>query len=107
MIASVLVWRTVGPSPARYTVIWVTGIAEFVERSTEDANSPARTSAEPKAAIIAPLSVQYLIGGIRTVIPASAHRTAARPRSRELAENPPPITRVSTPCSRHAAIVLA
>src|SRR5688572_23866112 len=73
--------------------------------SRDEGATPARATAEPSAAIIAPLSVQYRMGGIRTSTPASAHRCAASSRRREFAENPPPITSVVTPCRSQAAKV--
>src|SRR5690625_1543665 len=74
--------------------------------SRSEGGSPAATTAEPSAAIIAPLSVQYRIGGMRRVMPASANRSAASSRSRLLAENPPPTTTVPTPRLVAAASVL-
>lgn len=75
--------------------------------SSADGATFAATMFAPSAAIIAPLSVQYRIGGIRKVIPASAHRSAAISRSCEFAEKPPPMTRVSTSCRWQAASVFA
>src|SRR5699024_11382023 len=62
-----------------------------------------RDTADPRAAIIAPLSVQYRSGGMRTSIPSRAPCSAMSSRSRELAENPPPMTNVVAPTARHAA----
>lgn len=72
-----------------------------IDESTPMFNSlgvrPRRATALPSAAIIAPLSVQKRIGGMRTSIPASAHLAVAASRSWLFALNPPPITRVATP----------
>ena len=69
--------------------------------------TPARTAADPRAAIWAPLSVQKRSGGRRRVMPASSQRSAARERRRELAEYPPPTTSVPQPVSRQAWTALA
>src|SRR5699024_1933889 len=100
--------RRAVPAPSAHATARtrVSGIPESIVMSRSEGGSPAATTAEPSAAIIAPLSVQYRIGGMRRVMPASANRSAASSRSRLLAENPPPTTTVSTPRLVAAARVL-
>src|SRR5690606_33638977 len=101
--------RTRAPQalPTGHTDTVVTGSAESAGRSHGLGGTPAATSWAPSAATIAPLSVQSAGRGIRSVTPAAAQRRSASARRRELAATPPPITRVSTPCSRQAATALA
>src|SRR5690606_29215953 len=64
-----------------HAVIRSKGIDESTPMPSPLGSTPRATTALPSAAIIAPLSVQYLSGGIRTVIPRSAPRACARSRS--------------------------
>jgi hypothetical protein len=57
---------------------------------------------EPRAATMAPLSVQREAGGIRTLTLALSHLCLASSRSRELAATPPAITKLSIPESLQA-----
>jgi len=57
----------------------------------------------PSAAIIAPLSVHSANGGTRKSTPALWHSSSARPRTRELAATPPPMSSRGTPYSSQAA----
>lgn len=75
--------------------------------SRPEGATPLRTSSQPSEAIIAPLSVQYRMGGILRATPAFAARSAASSRRRELAEKPPPITRASQSNASQATRALA
>src|SRR5450756_2526432 len=91
---------------AQETRTSVIGRDESAGRNRVDGGRPAATTAAPRAATIAPLSVQRPGRGTRSPMPAASQRFAARARSRELAATPPPITRSVTPCSRQAATAL-
>jgi hypothetical protein len=73
----------------------VTGIDESAGNPNGDGAFPARTSSEPNAATIAPLSVHNPGRGTRTAMPAAVQRSSAIARSREFAATPPPISRCS------------
>ena len=68
---------------------------------------PRATSSAPRAATIAPLSVQSPGRGTRTRMPTAAARSSAIARSREFAATPPPISRCSMPVRGHGVERLA
>ena len=70
----------------QWAMLTSNGIPESGAKSMGLGAIPARTAADPRAAICAPLSVQKRSGGRRKAIPASSQRSAARDRRRELAE---------------------
>ncbi len=57
-------------------------IAESAGMSSAEGAAPCATSCAPKAATIAPLSVQSPGRGIRSRIPAASQRSRASARSR-------------------------
>src|SRR5690606_38071653 len=91
---------------AALTWISVTGRVESAPNSSVDAPRPLAISSAARPAIIAPLSVHRLSGGMRTVTPAAAARSSATSRRRRLAITPPPSSRRGTPRSAHAASAL-
>jgi hypothetical protein len=77
-------------------------MAEAASMPKAEAGRPAEIASEPRAATMAPLSVQSAGGGVRSSILAAAHRSWATARRRELAATPPAITSESIPVSLHA-----
>ena len=80
-----------------------TGRADSASKACGPGWRPAETMSDPRAATIAPLSVQRAGLGIRRRTPAFAHRSSATARRRELAATPPAMTSESIPVALHAA----
>ena len=95
-------WTT---SRLDYIQIGIEGlIEEAASMPNAEAGRPEEMASEPRAATIAPLSVQSAGGGVRSSIWAAAHRSSATSRNREFAATPPAITNESIPVSLQALI---
>ena len=79
-------------------------MAEAASIPRAEVGRPEEMATEPRAATMAPLSVQRLGGGVRSSIFAAAQRSWATARRREFAATPPAITNESIPVSLQALI---